>query len=674
MLADVPPGMYQLTVTQEGFASTLIEAVVLNVAERAHMDVQLNAGAVAEQITVDAVPSGRDDRRRGGRPGHRRAGAGAAAQRPQLHPAHPAHARRQRAGQLRHQEQGADDRLRPLGQRRRRSPRTCGRSTAPTTTTSDRTARSSSTPRWTRSRSSRSTATATAPSSAAPAAPRSTSSPAAATNQFQGSVFYFRRDDAWNEKNYFLEKAGQDKEKLSARRLRLHVRRADPPRQAPLLRLRRSGTTSSAASCDRVRADRRPSATATSAVRARRLRAAVPTDPLTGLPFPGNRIPADRLSPAGCSTCSSTRSQHDAAGRPCINWVESVDTPDRLAAGERPLRLARHRHDAGDAALHRGRWLNGAPNATSRTALGRRHVPGRRLHLGPAGLLDRGPAQPDHRRARGQHPPASPSRATRSSSTRGGNEAGAQRPAPRGRAVRSSRTAGAQRRRISARIRSSGAAGVRRALEHRALGEPAGPDGLQGRLPGDLRQALAQGGVLYSDNTKDECGAVGAEPAAVLGRRAGVNGWGATTGNVLADFLLRDMTGASPRTRRTRRPTSEWKDSEAYIADSWQALPHHPRLRLAVFVLREPRQAQNEYASFNPDRYNPAFGASRATACCYPPGQQLRRAGFAGGTRAQPFARRGGQGQHRAAVRLRLGRLRQRQLGAAPRLRPVLPA
>src|SRR6185295_3713743 len=36
----------------------------------------------------------------------------------------------------------------------------------------------------------------------------------AGDNQYKGSAFYFRRDDAWNQNNYFLEQSGQDKAKL----------------------------------------------------------------------------------------------------------------------------------------------------------------------------------------------------------------------------------------------------------------------------------------------------------------------------------------------------------------------------------------------------------------------------------------------------------------------------
>ena len=119
------------------------------------------------------------------------------------------------------------------------------------------------------------------------------------TNRFNGTAFYSGRNDAFNAKNYFLEQNDQPKEKLNRHdfggsvggpiiRDKLHffgnvewnmedrgtARAAFVPTQAE-----RNGDFSgpSIANCT----------------------SAIPIDPRTGAAFEGNRIPADRLSPAG---------------------------------------------------------------------------------------------------------------------------------------------------------------------------------------------------------------------------------------------------------------------------------------------------------------------------------------------------------------------------------------
>ena len=54
---------------------------------------------------------------------------------------------------------------------------------------------------------------------------------------------------------------------------------------------------------------------------------------------------------------------------------------------------------------------------------------------------------------------------------------------------------------------------------------------------------------------------------------AGVNGWGDATGNVLADFLLKDMTWGFSEPTVSRSAPQRWRDFEAYAADSWQLVP-----------------------------------------------------------------------------------------------------
>ena len=188
-----------------------------------------------------------------------------------------------------------------------------------------------------RSRSSRSTATATERSSARPAGAQINIVTRGGTNEFHGSGFYFGRNDALNATNYFIEKAGQPKDQLSRhdfgwtlggpiikdklhffasqewnREQRGTVRTAFVPTAAE-----RAGDFSGPA----IAGCTNPT----------------PIDPLTGAAFPGNRIPANRLSRGGQLYLQLYPLPNTTPGPgSCNNWVASLNTPDQLAPGERP--------------------------------------------------------------------------------------------------------------------------------------------------------------------------------------------------------------------------------------------------------------------------------------------------------------------------------------------------
>ena len=148
------------------------------------------------------------------------------------------------------------------------------------------------------------------------------------TNEFHGSAFYSGRDDSLNAKNYFLEQADQPKEELKRKdfggsiggritRDKIHffgnaewnledrgtARTAFVPTQAE-----RDGDFSGA----RIAGCTLP----------------IPIDPLTGAAFPGNRIPADRLSPAGRAYLNLYPLPNvTPTGGSCNNWVTSVTSP-----------------------------------------------------------------------------------------------------------------------------------------------------------------------------------------------------------------------------------------------------------------------------------------------------------------------------------------------------------
>ena len=104
-----------------GFKKASRTNVVLRVAEDFSVDFELAAGDVKETVNVEASATPvRDARRRRLRRHHRRAGARAAAERPQLPAARDVDAGRERARLPERQGQGTPRRIGPLGQRQRR--------------------------------------------------------------------------------------------------------------------------------------------------------------------------------------------------------------------------------------------------------------------------------------------------------------------------------------------------------------------------------------------------------------------------------------------------------------------------------------------------------------------------------------------------------------------------
>src|SRR5439155_7851496 len=188
----------------------------------------------------------------------------------------------------------------------------------------------------------------------------------AGTNLYNGSAFYSGRNDALNKKNYFLVKADQPKE--------------------PLKRNDFGGSFGGPLVKDKLHffgnlewniEDRGTARTAfvpTAAERAGDFSGPriagcsppIPIDPLTGETFPGNKIPANRLSPAGSLYLKlyPLPNVTPSAGS-CNNWVTSVTSPIRY--NQQSLRadwtitqasrlMVRYTHDT---------WKNNAPSVQS---------------------------------------------------------------------------------------------------------------------------------------------------------------------------------------------------------------------------------------------------------------------------------------------------------------------
>ena len=137
-------------------------------------------------------------------------------------------------------------------------------------------------------------------------------------------------------------------------------------------------------------------------------------------------------------------------------------------------------------------------------------------------------------------------------------------------------------------------------------------------------------GVLGSFNKKNEdtIGNGSSEHSNFWGA-GGLPGWGSTTGNVLADFLLRDMTWGFSEFSAGRNVPQRWRDVEMYVADSWQVsrrLTFDYGVRYSLFY--NSYADDDKITSFVPALFNPALGTDACNGLLIPPGHELVSAGW----------------------------------------------
>src|SRR5262249_29981815 len=147
-------------------------------------------------------------------------------------------------------------------------------------------------------------------------------------NAFHGSTYYFGRNEALASKDYFLEHAGQPKGPLS-------VHDFGGTLGGPIVKDKLHFFFSEEWNREK-RGVTRTAFVPTAAERAGDFSGApiegcsshTPVDPLTGRAFPGNRIPQNRLSPAGLLVLQLyPRPNTTPTGGSCSNWVTAVNTP-----------------------------------------------------------------------------------------------------------------------------------------------------------------------------------------------------------------------------------------------------------------------------------------------------------------------------------------------------------
>jgi len=154
-------------------------------------------------------------------------------------------------------------------------------------------------------------------------------------NQFHGTGFYFLRSDKLNANDFFLNKADQPKGQLKYKNFGGNF-------SGPIIKnrvfffwseeWRREQRGTALTGHVPTLAERTGDFTGPLATNLK------PKDPLTGLPFPGNRIPTARLSPAGLAMMGIFPAPNNASDPLGTNWVSAplqpVDTRQDLIRGD----------------------------------------------------------------------------------------------------------------------------------------------------------------------------------------------------------------------------------------------------------------------------------------------------------------------------------------------------
>src|SRR5262245_25604642 len=140
------------------------------------------------------------------------------------------------------------------------------------------------------------------------------------SNQFHGAAFEFFRNDALNATDFLLNSGNQPKQKLRYNNFGFNFN--GPIKKERIFffyseewRREKRGTVLSA---------KVPTAQERVGDFSGPLTAALPKDPLTGQPFPGNKIPASRLSPAGLAILKIFPSPNTTG---TTNWISSPLEP-----------------------------------------------------------------------------------------------------------------------------------------------------------------------------------------------------------------------------------------------------------------------------------------------------------------------------------------------------------
>ena len=441
------------------------------------------------------------------------------------------------------------------------------------------------------------------------------------TNDLRGSAYAFMRDDSWNETNYFLEQAGKDTEPLDRRDYGFTL---GGPIQKDKLHFFLSAEWN-----EEERGIVRTAFVPTAQERAgdfsgpriEGCSSAIPTDPASGQPFPGNVIPQDRIDAGGQGMLNlyPLPNTVPVAGS-CNNWVEAVVSP--IDWNQANLRLDYDATDRSRLMLRytQDSWVNGAPNAGAANGL---------WGDDPFPAVDSTWDQPGHSLVAQLSQTIGDNIVNTINFSRSGNEISVSR--------------GGYRSELNNQINAAiptifgdKTGGSERS--HPTFWGGAGYQPLTNIAPWENEQVLTvlkddysqvfgkhwlKAGVLYSENTKKEyIGGSSAFETPGFWGAAGYNGWGGgTTGNILADFLLRDMTWGFGENSYEPTPELNWEDIEFYVADTWQ-INHRLSFDYGVRYsnYKWPYATDNRLTTFVPDLFDPALGNDPCNGLAQVPG------------------------------------------------------
>jgi hypothetical protein len=142
-------------------------------------------------------------------------------------------------------------------------------------------------------------------------------------------------------------------------------------------------------------------------------------------------------------------------------------------------------------------------------------------------------------------------------------------------------------------------------------------------------------GIVFSYNQKNEdVFDQGSAESSMFGDAVGLTGDGDTTGNPLADLLLRGMAFDFSEARAERSIQQRWRDVEGYVSDSWKL---HGRVTLDYGLrwsrFENPYDLGDTISSFDASTFNPAIGADACNGMLLPPGSNAcKEAGLLGGS------------------------------------------
>ena len=451
------------------------------------------------------------------------------------------------------------------------------------------------------------------------------------TNQFNGSAFYSGRNDALNAKDYFLKINDQPKADLKRNdfgasiggpiiRDKLHffgnaewnIEDRGTPRVAVVpTQAERNGDFSGTPSCNSN---------------------SIPRDPLTGNPFPGNRIPADRISPAGQAFLNLYALPNLPSNGCANNWVTSVTSPidykqfsgraDWTMSNATRL-MVRYTQDS---------WKNDGPRVPNLWG------------DDPFPSVDSNWDQPSKSFVASLNQTLGNSAtntlqfsytANKIEITRGGLDTSL------GDAVTT---------------RLQPVLGYDAKLYGTLTSHPVFWGGgaygaLWNEAPFNNNMDLfiikddytrvfgkhfMKAGVLVSVNKKNEdTNGNGSQQHSAFWGAAGLPANSFTdTGNVLSNFLLKDMSWGFSELSASRSAETRWRDLELYVSDSWQAsrrVTVDYGLRYSLFY--NPYAADDTITSFVPSLFNPALGNDPCNGLLQVPGSNVcQQAGARGGT------------------------------------------